>query len=369
MHVAAVAEGLAALGHSVHVLAAPGDGQFPAGGAQWHAEEPPFGVPRFRLLRARRVLQYARDLKPDVIIERYYNFGGEGVLTATRLGALAVLEVNAPIIDYPGSPKRWIDRALLVEPMRRWREWQCAQAGVLVTPLADVVPAFVPRERILEIEWGADTRAFHPDAKGDVPFTRGEGATVVVFAGAFRVWHGAVQLVRAIAQLHARGRTDIHAVLIGDGPEFDRVQREAAGVDGVTLTGPLPHVQLPACLAASDIGVAPFDVPSHAPLTLGFYWSPLKVFEYMAAGLPVIAPNIDRLSRVVRNGREGSLYEVSDPLALAAAIERTADAPDRAELGRAARQRALEEYGWDVHCRRLDRALREALVRKGHHAS
>ena len=47
---------------------------------------------------------------------------------------------------------------------------------------------------------------------------------------------------------------------------------------------------MPACLAAADIGVAPFDVAAHAPLALGFYWSPLKIFEYMAAGLPVVAP-------------------------------------------------------------------------------
>ena len=68
------------------------------------------------------------------IIERYYNFGGEGIGAAARVGATAVLEVNAPVIDYPGSAKRRLDRALLVEPMRRWRERICARADVIVTP-------------------------------------------------------------------------------------------------------------------------------------------------------------------------------------------------------------------------------------------
>ena len=67
-------------------------------------------------------------------MERYFNFGGEGMRAAARLGALAVLEVNAPVIDYPGSPKRLLDRALLVEPMRRWRDWQCRTADVIVSP-------------------------------------------------------------------------------------------------------------------------------------------------------------------------------------------------------------------------------------------
>ena len=53
---------------------------------------------------------------------------------AQAVGALTMLEVNAPVIDYPGSTKRRIDRALLVEPMRRWRDWQCRHADLFVTP-------------------------------------------------------------------------------------------------------------------------------------------------------------------------------------------------------------------------------------------
>ena len=45
----------------------------------------------------------------------------------------------------------------------------------------------------------------------------------------------------------------------------------------------------PVLYAAADLGVAPFDTAAHAPLALDFYWSPLKVFEYMASGLPVIS--------------------------------------------------------------------------------
>ena len=70
---------------------------------------------------------------------------------------------------------------------------------------------------------------------------------------------------------------------------------------------------MPACLAAADIGVAPFDVDAHAPLALGFYWSPLKIFEYMAAGLPVVAPAVDRIPSLVAHEREGLLYNPAAP--------------------------------------------------------
>ncbi|MDP6373156.1 MAG: glycosyltransferase family 4 protein [Vicinamibacterales bacterium] len=361
VHVAAVADGLAALGHEVHVAASRGNGPFPAGTTHWHAVDPPFRSPRLRLVRAKWIRAYARMLRPDVIIERYHNFGGEGVLAAAHVGALAVLEVNAPIIDYPGSPKRWVDRALLIQPMRRWREWQCRRAGLVVTPLADIVPAWIPRERILEIEWGADTSRFRPGAQGEIPYGRRPGDTVVVFAGAFRAWHGAIHLVRAMAQLRARGRTDIVAVLIGDGPEAGRVRCEAAALDGVTVVGPVSHDRMPACLAAADMGVAPFDVSAHGPLQIGFYWSPLKVFEYMASGLPVVAPNVERLNRLVRHGHEGVLYDAGDPAALSEALERLADAENRVDIGEAARQRAVDEFGWDAHCRALEQAIQKAL--------
>ena len=106
VHVTAVAEGLAELGHEVHVLVSPGDrGEIPTGKARWFAVPPPFGQRRLRLLRAREVASRARQFQPEVVIERYYNFGGEGVLAATKVGALVVLEVNAPVVDHPGSLK------------------------------------------------------------------------------------------------------------------------------------------------------------------------------------------------------------------------------------------------------------------------
>jgi glycosyltransferase involved in cell wall biosynthesis len=365
VHVTAVAEGLAALGHDVHVLVSPGDeGRLPQGRASWSALAPPLGNRRLRLLRARDIRTRARAFRPDVVIERYYNFGGEGLLAAKDVGALAVLEVNAPVVDHPGSAKRWVDRALLVEPMRRWREWQCRNADLIVTPSARIIPPDVPASKVHRTEWGADTTRFHPDASGAVPFSSTANEIVAVFSGAFRAWHGAIHLVEASRRLRERGRTDVTAVLVGDGPELPRVREAAAAVPGITVTGAVPHAQVPPILAAADVGVAPFDIAAHPALAYEFHWSPLKIFEYMASALPVVAPRIERLATVVEHEREGLLYDSRDVAGLAAALDRLRDANLRRTLGTAARARAVREFSWESHCRRLDEAIQAARTRK-----
>lgn len=363
VHVLSVAHGLAALGHDVDVLTTPGRGPFPAGDVQWHAMSPPFGIRHLRGWRAAEVARVACRVGAEVIIERYHNFGGEGIRAAGATDALAVLEVNAPVIDYPGSPKAWFDKLLLVEPMRRWRDWQCRHADLIITPTAAIIPAFVPPDRTVEIEWGADIDAFRPGVGGNVPFTAEPGSVVAVFAGAFRAWHGAINFVRAARALRERGQNNLQAVLIGDGPEWSRVKKAASRVPGITFTGALAHDQMPACLAAADIGVAPFDLDAHPPLQLAFYWSPLKVFEYMAAGLPVVAPAIARLASIVRSDQEGLLYDPREPGGLAAALGRLADdGAMRHRLGRAARERVAASFSWKAHCIRLNDALTAAFA-------
>src|SRR5512147_2337894 len=79
VHVMAVAQGLAALGHEVHALVTPGAGPFPSGSVRWIPLQPPFGAKELRWMRTAAVRRIARRLRPDVVIERYYNFGGEGI--------------------------------------------------------------------------------------------------------------------------------------------------------------------------------------------------------------------------------------------------------------------------------------------------
>ena len=205
---------------------------------------------------------------------------------------------------------------------------------------------------------GRRYRSLPPGATGTVPFAR-PADTVLVFAGAFRVWHGAIHIVTALRELHARGRTDVRCGL------YRRRAGTAARAGGsgriaicVVFTGALAHAQMPACLAACDVGVAPFDSGAHPPLSLGFYWSPLKIFEYMATGLPVVAPAVDRIPELVEHNREGLLYDTAMPSGLPHALEALTDRTLRQRLGRSARTRAVRDYSWSAHCRELEKAIK-----------
>jgi glycosyltransferase involved in cell wall biosynthesis len=169
-------------------------------------------------------------------------------------------------------------------------------------------------------------------------------------------------LVEAVATLERRG-SPWRAVLIGDGPERAGLEARVAAerLTRVVFTGSLPYDAMPAALAAADAGVAPFDPDAHAPLRRGFYWSPMQVFEYMASGRPVVAPDLPRLRAILGGGggegEAGVLYDGAAPGALATALDTVEDADRRRRLGAAARARAEQHFSWAAHCRTLDTAI------------
>ncbi|HUS17526.1 MAG TPA: glycosyltransferase family 4 protein [Chloroflexia bacterium] len=375
IHVQEVAEGLARRGHRVHVVARRGGQNRVDLGAGITTTLVP--VPdKLALLSYPAVALAARSFRPDAIMERYYNFAGAGMLLARRHHLPALLEVNAPMVDPPSSRKDRLDRAL-GRPLRRWAVRQALWSGCIVTPLASTVPLPVPRSHVETVSWGANVERFRPTLREEqadelaalrAELGLPEDALVVVFVGSFRAWHGVQSFVEAAIRLipaHPR----LYFLAVGGGPELGPVQARvaasglpAADRERVIFTGPQPHERVPLLLALAGIGVAPFGLAAYPPLqTFGFYWSPLKVFEYMAMGLPVVTPAIPPLATIIRPGREGVLYPEGDTARLASAIAVLATDPDgRVAMGARARERVVAHYSWDAHCAQLERVL-EAL--------
>lgn len=370
-HTWEVARGLHALGHEVHVVA-----HHPR--RRWRSLLSPhyeqregihlhyLDLPKMLgLLAYPHLARLIRRLRPDALIERYYNLAGAGVLAAARAGVPVLLEVNALMIDPPAVRKRRLDDRL-GRPLARWAVRQCHLAARIVTPLQTTVPPEVPRAKIAELPWGANVEAFQPN----VPATQVEelrerlgipaDRPVAAFLGSFRSWHGVQDFVRAAVHALDQG-ANLHALLIGDGPE--RRESEALVArwhDHFTFAGSLPHGEVPRYLALAQVGVAPFNTAPHPALrAAGFFWSPLKIYEYMAMALPVVTARIPPLDQVIREGQEGALFREGDIRDLTDAILRVLRDPQRSEMGRRARERVVAHYSWQQHCRELESVLKE----------
>ncbi len=363
VHVREVASGLAALGHEVRAIVKgwPGEPARSTEGA-FSARRVLHRIPPrlLRLLALPAVRREAEELRPDVVIERYYNFGGEGSVVARERRVPYVIEVNSPLVEYAGSTKQRLDR-VIGSPLRRWRERMARQAAAFVTPTAAILPDFVEPRRVHVLPWGANVERFHP---GVAPADLGlpEGRAVVAFVGSFRPWHGARTLVEAAARLVRDDRPLPLFLMIGDGGERAEIEAFAAR-EGVAASfrflGSIPHERVPSVLRLATVSVAPFETKRHRYLEIDFYWSPFKILEAMAMALPVVTIDVPALRRMVRPGADGLLYPEGDAAALAAAIAELCADPERARaLGRSARRRAVEEFSWTAHCAALDRILR-----------
>jgi glycosyltransferase involved in cell wall biosynthesis len=355
VHVLEVARGLAARGHEVHAVVRSHEGapspeeRF---GVVWHRVRwfPPHRVFRFRARKGVEAL--AERTRPQVVMERYYNFGGEGIKTAAARGLPSLLEVNSPVVDHPGSLKAVLDRAAIARPMKRYREGLCREATALVSPLPAIVPEFA-RARTHRVSWGANVEAFQPSRRREslrrelgVP----EGAVVVLFTGSFRPWHGVGVLEDAARRLAAE-HPEIFFLFVGG------ERAPARGYRGRRL-GAVAYERMPEIVASAEVGVAPYDTRRLRQLRLGFYWSPLKVFEYMASGLPTVTIAREPLDEVVRDGEEGLHFKEADAADLARALVRLAtDADLRARLGQRARARVVDRYSWARHCEQLESVL------------
>ena len=306
-----------------------------------------------------RAWRAARRTGAQALYQRHTAFNCVGALLSRVLGLPFVLEYNSSELwkgRYWGG-LRLTRAAALVERINL----RAADRVVVVsTVLRDsLVAAGTPAAKILVNPNAVDPDQFHPGVPSDPVRQRlGLGtATVIGFSGTFGRWHGIPTLAEVIPRV-LDARTDVRFLLIGDGPLRHLVEATIAAHDlhgRVVLPGLVQHAEMPAYLAACDVLVSP-----HGRQADGgeFFGSPTKLYEYMAAGRPIVASAVGQIADVLANEVSALLVPPDDPAALTAAIIRLVDdGPLRGRLAEAARRAAVERHTWRQNAERVLDAL------------
>lgn len=292
-----------------------------------------------------RVAAEVASFGPDVVYERHALFGGAGLALARALGVPLVVEVNAPLADEQAR-----HRGLAFPAVARRVERETLRAADHVLPVSGALRDWlldlgVDAARVTVLPNAVDPRRFAAGAvaRSAARAAIGAGDRVVVgFVGTLKPWHDVTALVRAAGDLVAGG-APIHLLVVGDGPARADLEALAAArglVGAATFTGAVPHDAVPRWTAAMDVAVAPY-APGDA------YFSPLKVFEAMAAGRPVVAAAVGQLTGIVRHGETGLLYDPADAGSLTAALASLVAEPGLgAWLGAAGREWVTRHRTW-----------------------
>ena len=283
-----------------------------------------------RLVEARRfrapVLAAARSgPAPALVWQRHELFHDAGLRAAAALGRPVVLSMHASLVR---EATDWGTlRPGFAGLAERRGERPIVQRADVVACVSEEVAADAARlgadpRRIVVTPNAVDAERFRPGLDGTVTRARYglEGRFVVGWSGSFRRFHGLDALVDAVAALEHRD--DVTLLLVGDGAQRSVIEARAAAL-GVrcTVTGAVPHTEVPALLAAMDVGVV-----TDAPVG-DFHYSPVKLREYLAIGLPTIAPAVGDVARWVTDGSQALLFDRLHPDELTRALQRLRDQP------------------------------------------
>jgi glycosyltransferase involved in cell wall biosynthesis len=252
-----------------------------------------------------------------------------------------VIEVNELVGD-----ARIRDQPLL-KPLAQWADrilFKRADLIVAVSPhlRRRIVARGLPEEKVRVLPNAVpDALARHPADGSTVRARYGFGAsTVIGFVGWIAHWHRVDLLIEAFARLDP-ATNDLRLVLIaeGDRQPVEEQARQLGLLDRLTITGAVPHADIPAHIAACDICVVPNS---------NDYRSPIKLFEYMGQGRPVVAPALEPIRSVVSHGDTGYLFEPLSAESMAAAIRALLDSPTlREAIGEKGRQVILARHTWE----------------------
>lgn len=311
------------------------------------------------LRRARRMRDLAlRTVNRPcrLVMQLHHRYNDAGLAVAKRIGAPFVLRAEA--LEVREEAAWGVRRPLWGRFAEALGEIRLMRRSDLIAVVSEVLDgqlaeAGVEESRRVVIPNGVDTVTFSPGHR-DRDLLRAhhlEDRFVIGWVGGFRPFHGLSSIPAFARELRFR-LPGAAVCLVGTGPERDAIERRCRGMeDVVTFAGAVAHKDVPRWIRS-------FDVCLQLAGSQDFHYSPLKLYEYLACGRPVVAAGAGDVRSVIRDGVNGLLVPGGDPQTVADGVVRLAEDPSlRERLASEGRRSAERNGSWDARAEALLAAL------------
>ena len=298
--------------------------------------------------------------RPHFIYERYGLYAWAGIKLARVFSLPIIVEINSFLAEREKSRLHFPRLAKNLETsILKRSEAVCCLSEISRSLL---LKKGIDGDKILITPDGVNLKKFNTNRDGSEIRKRFgmEGKVVVGYIGVLRRFWGIYTILESAREILSQ-RNDFHFIVIGEGKDYSDMKRFLEKnnlTDNFTMTGTIPHDDIPEYIAAMDIGLAPYGYEEP------FYASPMKIFEYMAMGKPMIATAQGQIKDIIRHGENGLLMEPDDSSGMAKAILELGGNKDMMKnMGLKARA-TVESYTWEANARKVLDTYRALVNRK-----
>lgn len=354
VHVRGLTAAMASLGHEVHLVVPRSPPALHPPGVNVHGVPfkgfSPARLAGYSVLEAAVIVRLAHMTRPHFVIEREY----AGRVLPTRICRLLrlsrIVEMNGWFASDPKFQRlsKW-RRAAIIRQQRRSYQWATGLTATMPGELAEArILAGIPKEKTEQIHLGVDPDRFTWVVPAPIreEFRIPSSDVLAVYCGQVSNLWDLETIVRAVA-LARQSVPSLRLLIVGDGDQVPRLRKITCGLNiqhAVIFAGRRPNDQVPAILAACDIGIVtlhPFWIRARG----GAHGT--KLLEYFAAGLPVLITDLPDVPLDDQFAACAVSATAGDPQAVAAALVCLAQKSEmRYKLGRAGRELVMKRYTW-----------------------
>ena len=279
----------------------------------------------YRFILILLVIYFLKKHKIDVVLDRSSS-NGIGVFSGFLMGKPTIVELLDP--DYSKLSLRLANKIF-------------AYTKNIIDPIF--------HDKVKIVSAGVDTNTFKPNY-GEGNDVRKKynlkGKKVVVYVGAMSAWHGAEDLI----EIATKFERDLRFLMVGKGLDMiEEKTKEISISSRFIFTGFVEHEDVPKYISAADLAVAPYNPKGFRDMEkYGFYFSPIKIFEYMACGKPVVASDLEIIRDIINENRCGLLAKPGDVEDFSEKIRMLIDdSALRKKFGDNGRNAVIEKYSWE----------------------